>query len=481
MLAALANRLVAHVCDFLTTTDNECIALASSPASSLPRIPFMPATSKEFVSLHRRGLAEVTAALTLQDLDEQLAKALQHKMNMCKDEYNMPIWGIVNVENIVSPSLLQRFIAVITDLNTDADAANHLAPTIAFHGTWDRGNIDDIAAGGFVAAGDLTQDGALIGTQTGAVWGQGIYVSPQFNTAAGYAYFDSRGHSCLFVSVCLPGRCHRYTVAEVDLVRKEMRETFHNRSHDWWHKDDCHSHCTPDAREMIIYESGHLLPVFLVTFAPRGCEALPSPVPTTMAQSQAALSGESYDKVKKQRRAKRLQALEAAAGAPSGDSRPSFVFQQLPTAPGDCEYWLGSLTPVSMERLVGVPPAETRTHVVFLLDKSNSMGSNFRKLLLPACGQLHQRLQPTSASVVLFGQTVDIFASDKVTGAAFFDTPAITSTVLEGATDLIGGLTAAVNLALSGAHAQLLSLWMLACRCLLAFHIARTPSDAIYY
>lgn len=410
----------------------------------------MPARGR-FGDLHRCGPQEELRSLSLQQLDEEMAQTLDKKLKRCQDPAShKPVWEVVNVENIVSPGLLQGFVSTAKELSHMEDAAEHLAPTVAFHGTWERNNINSIVEEGFLQAGDVTGKGQLVPMASGAMWGQGIYVSPSFAKAAQYACFDSRGHAVMFVSLLLPGRCHRYTQREVDEVYRQMAK---NPSFcgDWWHKDGMHTHCTVDAEEMIVYENQLLLPVFLLTFSLRGCAAPPTLVPTAMAKLNAAVSSPaSYDKLKKRKRRKRMEALKVDAEDSSRADRKSFTFHQLPMGPGKDEMWVGSLTPITLEHVTGSPPAETRSHMVFLLDKSNSMGANFRKLLLPACAQLYTRLQPASCSVVMFGKTVTTYSSKQVTSAAFFESPAATKTVLEGATDLLGGIKAGVNLALKG-------------------------------
>ena len=84
----------------------------------------------------------------------------------------------------------------------------------------------------------------------------------------------------------------------------------------------------------------------------------------------------------------------------------------------------------------------------FIVDRSNSMGSSFRKSVLPGCAFLHRAVAPTSASAVFFGSTVDSFAPGDVGSAAFFESTRVTGMDLEPATRLVDGVKTALDMAL---------------------------------
>src|SRR5438067_327531 len=62
--------------------------------------------------------------------------------------------------------------------------------------------------------------------------------------------------------------------------------------------------------------------------------------------------------------------------------------------------------------------------MVYILDKSKSMGSTFSRLMLPACSMLHNKIAPDAASVVFFGETV---TTHIVNHASFFESDEIKS------------------------------------------------------
>jgi hypothetical protein len=98
--------------------------------------------------------------------------------------------------------------------------------------------------------------------------------------------------------------------------------------------------------------------------------------------------------------------------------------------------------PVAIEDL---QPAPVR--VVFLLDRSKSMGSSFQRLVLPACKHLYRALNPSSAQVLLFGSSVELIGADKLRekGPTFFDSLQVT---LEDETNLVGAMERATDVIL---------------------------------
>jgi len=79
--------------------------------------------------------------------------------------------------------------------------------------------------------------------------------------------------------------------------------------------------------------------------------------------------------------------------------------------------------------------------LVFILDKSGSMGSTFSQLVCPGAKMLYDTLKPDSCEVVLFGQKVD---SREVKDSDYF-TKEMRKTSLEGATNIAGAHAMAVK------------------------------------
>ena len=84
--------------------------------------------------------------------------------------------------------------------------------------------------------------------------------------------------------------------------------------------------------------------------------------------------------------------------------------------------------------------------LVLMLDRSRSMGKAFGNIVLPACAQLHRTLAPDACSVILFGDDAELVPS--VPSAAFFSSPAMTNTQLQGSTNLAAAMRTAVQRAI---------------------------------
>jgi hypothetical protein len=89
--------------------------------------------------------------------------------------------------------------------------------------------------------------------------------------------------------------------------------------------------------------------------------------------------------------------------------------------------------------------------MIYILDKSASMGKTFANLVLPGCAMLHRKINPEAAHVVLFGETV---TSQAISNSHFFETDAMKNTPLEEATDIAGGFQRAMEIALRDLEAS---------------------------
>ncbi len=72
------------------------------------------------------------------------------------------------------------------------------------------------------------------------------------------------------------------------------------------------------------------------------------------------------------------------------------------------------LEPLNPELLT----APTHVRLIFILDKSKSMGKAFSRMVMPACSMLYRRLTPDSTNSVFFGETV---TSSVVNNVSFFE------------------------------------------------------------
>lgn len=73
------------------------------------------------------------------------------------------------------------------------------------------------------------------------------------------------------------------------------------------------------------------------------------------------------------------------------------------------------------------------------------MGKTFSKLMIPACSMLYQKISPDSATAVFFGETVTSF---QVNNSNFFAQDNIKDMELEGDTNIAGGISKALDIAL---------------------------------
>ncbi|KAI8609673.1 hypothetical protein BC830DRAFT_814350 [Chytriomyces sp. MP71] len=117
------------------------------------------------------------------------------------------------------------------------------------------------------------------------------------------------------------------------------------------------------------------------------------------------------------------------------------------------EYWTLHLTRELLESLP-IPIQRINTHLHLLIDRSKSMGHNaFKKLVLPACDLLAQKLSPDRVDAVFFGSTVSHFP--RVHASSFFRTrEEVLGMKLEDGTDLLGAYRCAVETALRLVEAE---------------------------
>ena len=181
--------------------------------------------------------------MSVRAFDTLVYQALLHHLQTISKSLPAPA-RLVRVENIVHPSLLQRFAAHVETLVTTgalhdrSDAREDecpaevrtLLPRLAFHGTCDRNVAASIAEQGLVSPGEHDHSGRLIGMARGALYGPGSYVSPSLLKSHWYAYGDARGHHQMVVGLALPGRCRMYTA---ESLRKVTRRGFEVHDLEW--------------------------------------------------------------------------------------------------------------------------------------------------------------------------------------------------------------------------------------------------------
>ena len=87
--------------------------------------------------------------------------------------------------------------------------------------------------------------------------------------------------------------------------------------------------------------------------------------------------------------------------------------------PGTKDKFLVNLSDDVLEPLDSeILSSPTQVRLLFMLDRSRSMGKTFSRIVMPACSMLYRRLSPDSCHVILFGETV---TSASVQNANYFE------------------------------------------------------------
>mmetsp|Transcript_19174 Transcript_19174/g.47013 ORF Transcript_19174/g.47013 Transcript_19174/m.47013 type:complete len:2489 (+) Transcript_19174:82-7548(+) len=361
-------------------------------------------------------------------------------------------------------------------------------PQLAFHGTRNRMNMDSICESGLVPPGEFTKEGYLVNVSTGSLFGEGIYTSRDPRTAEAYGAYDyTTGASQFFVGLVLPGRpwyCVTDSGYQSHLPKKYPRVRWGQTQ-----MKGFHSHVHADRKSFdvtVVFKSSQFLPLFLVTLVN---DRLPTRIDASLNNLTPLIAHDSHlqeiDEDKDQEGKRKLCLSKTSIKAKKGNekmrsnpkvppSKPGLVIKKMP---GLETTWSLSLSRPILRKLEQreymynrilysdgrLPSANDQlndqlrlsmsdlagqqgVNVVFAIDKSQSMGQGFRRLALPACGQLYRTLQPDWARAVLFGETVESLV---VSNVQFFSNrgPAA-KTKLEPATALTQGIEKAVEIIL---------------------------------
>ncbi|KAJ3290197.1 hypothetical protein HDU79_003447 [Rhizoclosmatium sp. JEL0117] len=144
-----------------------------------------------------KGIRSHLADLSLQSL---LEVAEKHAKTQCSESN---LGNVFHIHPIASRKLLDAFIEKhLALLETDSQI---WTPSLAFHATCNKDFIPSIITNGVLGAGDFTEDGTYIPMRHGAMYGQGIYVSPSMQYADRYSFEDQMENKQVIVCLVLPG------------------------------------------------------------------------------------------------------------------------------------------------------------------------------------------------------------------------------------------------------------------------------------
>lgn len=165
----------------------------------------------------------------------RLAESQFYRLVDTTDKYR-----ITKVEYVVNPVLMRRFQKARQKLRK-VRGEKMSYPVLAFHGTKEN-NIHSICNTGFRVPGEENFEHA---TDTG-YYGRGVY----FSEYPSYSMTYIRGASKLLLCQVLPGKVYRCT----NLIHGEPLEMGHD------------SHTSPDGKELVIFNSHHILPSYVVHY-----------------------------------------------------------------------------------------------------------------------------------------------------------------------------------------------------------------------
>ncbi|ESP03210.1 hypothetical protein LOTGIDRAFT_171695 [Lottia gigantea] len=155
-------------------------------------------------------------------------------------------YSIDKVEYVVNPVLVKRFQESRNDLKK-ARGESLSYPVLAFHGT-KKENIIKICTDGFKAPGE---SGFHMRTDTGW-YGAGVYFSEYPHYSMSYI----QGATKLLLCQVLPGKAYKCT----KLIHGSTLMSGHD------------SHTSPDNKELVIFNSHHILPCYIVHYKAGGGE-----------------------------------------------------------------------------------------------------------------------------------------------------------------------------------------------------------------
>ena len=417
----------------------------------------------------KRGLK--VRAVTFEELCEQTIDNLRQHVSSVHENPGQSHGGrsrfkLLSLENISSHHLVKLFVQKAVQLEEeyaradDREKAQYMMPLITFHGTSDRKNVESIKQSGILSAGDHSREGLPIYMAHGNTYGAGTYVSPSLEKADVYAFRDKYNQRQVFVSLALPGHTN-------------MLRLQNNKKNKSWMRTDAithHSRLTEDQQELILFDSAQCLPLFLMTYNEDGACAMASIAYVDL--SVAALTRLAINESRKyDEKAGNKKSCDYKKGDPesaaSSKAVSSTSWRDLQIAeerakrleydpvlhffpvPGTGGAWhTCALSTADLE--LRFPTLETTVPsvnkvLIFILDRSASLGSHFRRIVLPACAQLYTALQPTQAQAVFFGSSV---STTLIESASAFERNELTHMSLEDATNIAGGLDAAADLAL---------------------------------
>ena len=421
----MSDKLVQLTVDYVSAAEQQDAVLSCSSTGSARVVPYIPRE----VNLATCGVQP--SVLNLQDMPlEEVERQLRAGVSRAVQEMGQIV---LDFENIVSVRLLRDFSSRLRDLvakQAQTGLKDYYYPTIGFHGSEFR-NVESITESGLLCPYDLTQDGKMIHVATGKVWGQGIYTSPKLRVASDYTTSDANGRHQIFVALVALGRpC---------IVTPE-----------WQKEYDFYGRCVPPPGydsvippnnwAYVVFDSSSILPVLLVTYGPKG--SAPLPVPLALAKPDSKL----HEREVRRQAAKQWRALQRKKVV-SDKKGEEFLFLRpcvyALKVPSTANQWI---LPIEGKIFTDFDHPGSFVHLFYILDKSASMGGTFEKLLLPACEQTYFSINPDSASVILFGETVDVHRDIK--SGHFFSSPAVKSMQLQDATDILGGFSKALDVAL---------------------------------
>lgn len=228
----------------------------------------------------------------------------------------------------------------------------------------------------------------------------------------------------------------------------------------------------------VVFNSGQFLPLFLVTVGDRSLNlSIHARLNSTAPFADGGRKEDDEEDESKSVRFSKTKTKRVKKPRRIPPSRPGLVIRRLP---GLDATWCPSLSRSRLQNIIhrnvlfnricaygesgavkvgeeledaykdtlhGEASTETQgVNVVYAIDKSQSMGSGFRRLALPACSELHKQLQPEWGRCVLFGETIE---SLSIKNFDFFKKSGqAAKTRLEPATALVKGVEKAVELLL---------------------------------
>lgn len=205
-------------------------------------------------------------------------------------------WRLLSVQPILSPTVLHRFVVKCheiygpimqqpnsqilskyglkqcsSDGNASAIRAEYVLPCVCYHGTSENA-LKNIRNDGILAAGDINSSGEVINMIHGAVYGDGVYLSPDPRLAASYGHRDINGTVTFMAALTAPGRMkelkNERTTPRVIYDQDRNVKIKAPKSKPSPSPSPSHCSVTSDGLQYIFVNSDQVLPLFLVTVTP---------------------------------------------------------------------------------------------------------------------------------------------------------------------------------------------------------------------